>query len=368
MKGSHPSLELLPKHYEVSRKDELPEFQQLTDSLPQIIWITRPDGCAKFFNQKWVDYTGLTLAESYAAGWRQAVQTDDLPLVDQMWAQHHASVNAYEFEFRLRRADRTYRWWRFQFIPCLGTNSEIMKWYVSGQDVHDRRVADEAMKALLREKEIRIKEVHHRVKNNLQVITSLLRLQSGQIDHPITSAILGDMQNRVKAMALLHERLYRSENYLEVDLGDYLRQLATQLLRAQAARQDSIRLHCELVATPVGVDEAISCGLLTNELLSNCLKHGFPNDRSGTIHLELQRVADESRLCLRVFDTGVGLPPDFAERMNQSLGLQIVSDLARQLHGELVIAPGPVASFAVTFQSHRPAATAALERSWEFAL
>ena len=217
------------------------------------------------------------------------------------------------------------------------------------QDVTLRRQAKEALQSSLRDKEALLKEVHHRVKNNLQVINSLLRLESGRSAHPETRLVLDDMQWRIRSMAVLHELLYRSGTFAAVDLGAYLKQLSTQAFRSLVAQTGAVQLKLELASVEVGMDQATPCGLLVNELISNCLKHGFPGGRAGEVRIELHALDGGAQLCLRVSDTGVGLPDDFEARRSNSLGLQLASDLARQLGGKLELAPEPGAVFVVTF-------------------
>jgi two-component sensor histidine kinase len=150
-------------------------------------------------------------------------------------------------------------------------------------------------------------------------------------------------------MALLHESLYRSGTFAAVDLGSYLRQLSSQIFRALVIRPGAIQFHVELATIPVEMDQALPCGLIVNELISNALKHGFPGSRTGEVRIELHRVEGGAAVCLRVTDNGVGLPADFNLNQLQSLGLQLVSDLVTQLNGTLAIGPGPGAVFSVTF-------------------
>lgn len=207
----------------------------------------------------------------------------------------------------------------------------------------------EALRASLREKEALLKEVHHRVKNNLQVITSLLRLEAGRSAEAATRVVLKSMQGRIQAMALLHETLYRSGTFASVDLGAYLKQLATQSFRALGAHPGSVQLDLELASVRVDMEQTIPCGLLVNELISNCLKHAFPSGRTGGIRVELKPIDGSRQLRLRVSDTGIGLPADFEAKRGNSLGLQLASDLAKQLGGRLDIDAGPGAGFGLTF-------------------
>jgi len=218
-----------------------------------------------------------------------------------------------------------------------------------GADVTARHHSEAVLRESLREKEGLLKEIHHRVKNNLQVVTSLLRLEAGRSTVAATRTALQEMQGRIRSMALLHEMLYRSANFSGVDLADYVRQLATQLFRALNTRFGAIRLNLELNSVSLGIDQAIPCGLIVNELLTNSLKHAFPASRSGEIHIGLIRTP-AGHVQLRVSDTGVGLPAELAARKMHSLGLQLVTDLVRQLHGTLELsAPGSGAVFTFTF-------------------
>jgi len=217
------------------------------------------------------------------------------------------------------------------------------------EDVTQRILAEQDLQASLKEKVALLNEVHHRVKNNLQVITSLLRLEAGRSDHAPTRTVLQEMQGRIYAMALLHESLYRSGTFAEVELGAYLRQLATQAFRAQSGQGMAVRLVFELASVNIALDKATPCGLLVNELLSNCLKHAFPDGRSGEVLVQSQAADKPGFWRVRVRDTGVGLPPDFESRSRQSLGLLLVSDLARQLGGTLETSHQAGADFSVSF-------------------
>lgn len=218
-----------------------------------------------------------------------------------------------------------------------------------GIDVTESKRAEAALRDSLREKEALLKEVHHRVKNNLQVISSLLRLQATQIEHPMAKRALQDMKHRVHSMALLHETLYRSENLDQVNMAEYFESMCQQLFRSLAQPSGVIELKLDLEKASLQVDQAIPCGLLVNELVSNALKHAFPDGRGGEVRVQLRQDTDNGLLRLRVSDDGVGLPANFQMRKIHSLGLQLVSDLASQLRGKLFIGPPPQAVFEVEF-------------------
>lgn len=218
-----------------------------------------------------------------------------------------------------------------------------------------RRIeAEAAVRASLHEKEALLKEVHHRVKNNLQVITSLLRLEAGRSSQPNVVAVLAEMQSRVLSMALLHETLYRSDNLAQVDLAAYLRQLGQQIVRSLAPAA-GITLEFDVEPIRIELDQAVPCGLIVNELMSNALKHAFPGGRHGDIRLSARLVAGGPAMRLSVADSGAGLPADFDEARKRSLGLQLVTDLARQLNGTLDMSSGNGTTFSLTFIPKKPA-------------
>ncbi len=217
-------------------------------------------------------------------------------------------------------------------------------------DMTAQRKSLEALNALVKDKNALLREVHHRVKNNLQVISSLLRLDARKSPQQDVKTALTDMNWRIRSMALLHESLYRSDHYASVDLSVYLRQLATEAARSMIGPSSKVTLSLDLCPVTVNLDQATPCGLIVNELISNALKHGFIQGRSGTVTLRLAQ-NEEGHVSLSVSDDGVGLPRDFEYRKAGSLGLQLISDLAQQMGAVLTIGPVPRAFFSIDFQA-----------------
>ena len=213
------------------------------------------------------------------------------------------------------------------------------------------RRAEQLVLTSLRDKEALLKEVHHRVKNNLQVISSMLRLEQRRAHAPEAQSVIREMNGRIRSMSLLHETLYRDGNFAAIDLGSYLERVATQSFRsASDAASAPVRLDLRLSHVAVEISEATSCGLIVNELVSNALKHGFPGGRSGQITVSLTSSL-VGAIELEVSDDGAGLPADFSTHRTGSLGLLLVSDLVRQLGGALEVGPAPRARFHLTFRS-----------------
>jgi two-component sensor histidine kinase len=250
------------------------------------------------------------------------------------------------------------------------------------QEIAERMRAEEQIKASLKEKELLLKEIHHRVKNNLQVISSLLNLQSKDIQDPSTLEMFRESQNRVRSMALIHEKLYRSDDLSRIDFGEYVRNLAAFLVRSYRANTGPIALTVNAHDTYLGIDNAVPCGLIINELVSNALKHAFSpskdrspddvaacpggqpvpwpggqdglagpgarEDKENEIHVELCCDQDD-RLTLIVADNGVGFPPDLDFRNTQSLGMQLINTLVNQLRGTVELVSNGGVQFKITF-------------------
>lgn len=216
------------------------------------------------------------------------------------------------------------------------------------QELSQRGLAERALATSLREKEGLLREAHHRVKNNLALIVSLMRIESERSREPKTQSVLAQMQSRIQSVILLNEALYKTESYTTVALDAYLRQIATHLFQAQNDNAGTVRLVMDLSPLEVPTRAAIPCGLIVNELMTNSLKHAFPGGRSGEIRIGLRR-QDADTVRLQVSDTGPGLPTGFRTKVRDSLGLSLVTDLARQIRGSLEFGEG--ATFVVTFPS-----------------
>ena len=203
------------------------------------------------------------------------------------------------------------------------------------------------VQASLREKEVLLQEVHHRVKNNLQVISSLINMQVRKLRDDSSRAALAECQNRVLAIALIHEKLYQSRNYARIPFSDYARSLAASIFHAGGVSPEHLALNVEVESVSLAVDKAIPCGLILNELITNSLKHAFPNERRGTIKVRLRRSG--CKVELEVADDGVGMKPGFAIATSDSLGMQLVLTLVEQLGGDLTISCEQGAAFRIQF-------------------
>ena len=216
-------------------------------------------------------------------------------------------------------------------------------------DITERRQAAEQLKASLAEKEVLLREVHHRVKNNLQVISSLLNLHM-QRAPDYQRNVLAECQRQVHAIALIHERLHQSQNLVKVDFAQYVRSLVEEMQRSFGRQADKVTVTVDVEDVLVSIDQAMPCGLILNEALSNVFKHAFPRRRKGQVAVHVFRQGSD-KVVLLVRDNGVGMPKDFDIKRSNSLGLTLLSGLAQQLGGNLGLQVGNGTTIRVTFRA-----------------
>jgi two-component sensor histidine kinase len=212
-----------------------------------------------------------------------------------------------------------------------------------------RKRAEELIKASLAEKEVMLKEIHHRVKNNLQVISSLVSMQADNLIDERMRDELREVRDRVRSMALVHEKLYQTSDLAQLNFADYAASLLRSLWRSHGALAEKARLHLALAPVALSIEAAVPCGLILNELAGNALKHAFPNNRGGEVTVGLEHDVSLDSVCLRVHDNGIGLPADLDWRQSSSLGLRLVRILAGQLRGTVETGTGPGTEFRIIF-------------------
>ena len=216
-------------------------------------------------------------------------------------------------------------------------------------DATDRKRAAVAMKALLDEKDVLLREIHHRVKNNLQVVSSLLNLQALKLEDEALRRVFQESQSRIRAMALIHETLYESHDLSRIELGPYISRVGDSLIGMYGASADRIRLRVEAERVALTIDEMVPCGLIINELLSNSLKHAFPDGRAGEVRIAAT-ASPEGIVTLELRDNGVGLPADLDIHDTTTMGMRLVTGLVEnQLGGTIEVDRRTGTAFRVSF-------------------
>ncbi|WP_084456697.1 histidine kinase dimerization/phosphoacceptor domain -containing protein [Desulfogranum mediterraneum] len=251
---------------------------------------------------------------------------------------------------QIRAKDESLRW--LQFSGVLSGVEGCFEGIAA--DITEQKAAEDQVRASLQEKEILLKEIHHRVKNNMQIIQSLLSLQANEVRDDLYRNLLVDSNNRIKSMSLIHEVLYRSDDMASVNLYSYFEQIAAHLKRIYQEVSSGVTVRIEVDPVELGMDLSIACGLIINELISNSFKYAFAEqalgaDAEGLLEVSLKEHAGQE-LVLRVQDNGVGLPEGFEMTESKSLGLRIVNVLvAGQLHGSMAVTPQPGTTVAISF-------------------
>ncbi|HEX2531264.1 MAG TPA: PAS domain S-box protein [Burkholderiaceae bacterium] len=286
--------------------------------------------------------------------WRERVHPDDIARVEHELAEVVSNKAEWMTEFRTIWPDGRVRVIRANGIVTRDPAGRALRMTGVNLDITDSRQKEDAIRAALQEKETLLKELYHRVKNNLQVVASLFNLQARAAPGDAVRAALGDAADRVRAMTLVHEKLYQSGNLSSIALDEYISDLCIRLGNAAAAGQHGIALVTDAEPVDVGLELAIPLGLILNELISNSLKHGFPADRPGRITVRLKRQGENTML-LTVSDDGVGLPPGFNLTSSRTLGLKLVTALTAQLDGDFSIETRKGAHASLTF--HLPSQT-----------
>jgi two-component sensor histidine kinase/PAS domain-containing protein len=251
-------------------------------------------------------------------------------------------------EIKILRGDDTYGTIHVSSAPIRDRSNQIVAGVVTLYDITEKKRAENQLKASLKEKEVLLKEIHHRVKNNLQIISSLLYLQSRYIKDNQVLEIFKDSTNRVATMALIHEQLYQSKDLATIDLAEYIRNLVANLFASYEVNSEGIELKIKIDNVCLGIDTAVPCGLIINELVLNSLKYAFSEEKSGEICIEVQE-NDNKEFTLIVSDNGIGFPEELDFRNTKTLGCQLVMDLTEQLEGTIVLDKNLGTEFKITF-------------------
>ena len=242
-------------------------------------------------------------------------------------------------------------WVLATITPFMDEYGKPDQYIVIQSDITERKLSDETLKAALNEKVVLLKEVYHRVKNNLQVVSSLINLQAKSVDNAETVDLLKQSSDRIKSMAILHEKLYQSDDLAQIDFNAYTHSLINHLLFGYDIQFGRIQVNINIDEDLVlDVDTAIPCGLIINELVSNAIKHAFPDNRQGEIDITFTQ--NRSAYLLVITDNGVGFPDNIDIKQNKSLGLQLVSTLTNQLMGKLTLDKIEGTNFTIYFKAH----------------
>jgi PAS domain S-box-containing protein len=252
-----------------------------------------------------------------------------------------------QFELPLKNTEGDTIWWQC-FLNPVHVNGKFQELSCLVYDNTDRKEIDRKIRDSLKEKEVLLKEVHHRVKNNLQVISSILNLQSSYVDDPKTLEILRESQQRIKSMSFIHETIYRTSDFSRLEFMDYLKTIISNLIQSYRSAKTRVDFVSEMESVGLNLDQAIPCGLIVNELVSNSLKYAFKGREHGKLTVRLNE--EDGVIMLAVMDDGIGLPADFAFEKNNSLGIQLVYALLDQIDATVKVDQTDGTQFFISFK------------------
>jgi len=301
------------------------------------------------FNDRFYTMCGTTVEEEGGYSMsaddyiKRFVHPDDAHIVEDAITKSGTNI-----EYRIIRRDGETRYIisNVKFVKDEGGN--LISVYGTNQDITGIKETQKKLEMALEEKEMLLKEIHHRVKNNLMVISSLLNIQSQYIKDENALSVFRESQKRAKSMALIHERLYRSTDLKRIDFGDYIRTLTTDLFYTYVPDPKRIKLNLKVEDLMVDINTAVPLGLILNELVTNSMNHAFPHGATGEITVEFYH--ENETLILSVADDGVGLPDDLDLEKTGSLGLQLVNSLTNQINGEIEISGAKGTEFKIKFK------------------
>ena len=300
-------------------------------------------------NQAYAASCGYQPQEMIEMEWQRTVLPDDQ---EQLMAAYQKMLTQDKAEVEVRgvRKDGCLFYQQLVLVKTNDRQRRFTGHFCFMRDITARKQAEELIKASLHEKEVLLKEIHHRVKNNMQVICSLLHLQSGYIHDLEALALFRESESRIRSMAMIHEKLYQNESLARVDFSEYLSSLGSLLFHTYVANPAAVQLATRLDPVALDLDTAVPLGLVVNELVSNSLKYAYPEGRRGVVELTL-RAGPDKQLTLSVCDHGVGLPPGFDLNNTNTLGLRLVNLLSAQLEGTLSVKSSDQGTaFELTFQ------------------
>ena len=267
-------------------------------------------------------------------------------VVDSLEDSDGVSDKLPDTEFRVKKADGSYIWINNKRAPILNEKGEVEAVVGNVRDISDRKSRMQKIDESLKEKQMLLSEIHHRVKNNLAIVSSLIELKKWNMDEE-QKVEFNELQSRIKSIALVHEKLYSGETLSEVELSDYLEDLAEMIVKTYNSNEREIDIECNLDPVKVEIDRAVPIGLMCNELINNSFKHAFDKGDSGEIGISLKR--EGKNVVLSVSDSAGKLPEGFSVDEHSTLGMKIIKRLTRQLNGELEVFTGEKSIFSITF-------------------
>ena len=323
------------KRIENALKHSEEKYRLMVENQTDMVIKFNPDGEILFASPSYSEVLGRDEEKIIGSNFLPLVHQEDQEKTYRALDKLHNPPYVVFLEHRLLTM-HGWRWIAWADKAIMDDEGKLEAFVGVGRDITERKLAEDRIMKSLREKEILLREVHHRVKNNLQIISTLLSLQSAQSDDQTVIDLYRESQNRIMSIALIHENLYQSDDLNSVNFKKYIKSLTNDLLHSFGVDTGNIRINTKIDDDVImGIETAIPCGLIINELISNALKHAFPQGE-GEIDLELSK-KDNEKYLLKIKDNGKPFPKEFEIKNTDTLGMKLISSLTKQLDGELTI-------------------------------
>lgn len=309
-------------------------FRAIADTAPVYIWIADEDKMHTYFSKAYLEFTGRMLPQELGYGWSEKIHSEDLVGVIERFEYYFDKREPYRHEYRLRGSDGSYRWVLSNGVPRFLADGTFIGYIGSGIDISHQKIIEQQLIRSNREKDLLIKEIHHRVKNNLQLVSSVIYIRMMKMEEGKTKEFLEDTRKKIKAIALIHESVLQTDYLNQIDLHSYVNKLIVDLKVANSLNHSNIKVISQIDSIMVNLDVAVNCSLIVNELFTNSIKHAFGPDQAGEIIITIKRVANQIEL--KMSDTGPGMPAGIMPGQT-SFGMQLLDVFFKQLDAKVTI-------------------------------
>lgn len=333
------------KRFEDALRNSEEKYRHLVENMSEVLYSTDENGVITYISPVARSLSGYSPSEIIGKNFLEFIFKDDAEYIQEQFRKRISGIHEVS-ECRIMTKTGDLKWIRSSGRSII-LNDRFLGIQGVIADITEQKRAEDKIKASLREKEAMMREIHHRVKNNLQIVSSLLRLQSRAIKSRKLKETFDIAQNRIKSMALIHEVLYLSENLDRINFSVYIKRITDYLFAMFSRKAKKIHMELDIGEYYLDIEKAIPCGLIINELVSNAFKHAFPDNKPGKIQILLKNKLGKYTLTIR--DTGIGFPREVEYRKAETLGLQLVHDLVNQIDGTLAMNSADGTSFEIDF-------------------